>query len=111
MLLPLAAPAGAAPLVTPWALPAGVPSAQPSLVERDGRLYLSWIESNDGLHRLRHAVDDGTAFTAPREVASGRDWFVNWADFPAMVVLDDGSLAAHLLVKRGSVAPPASASG
>jgi hypothetical protein len=31
-----------------------------------------------------------------------RNWFVNWADFPSMVALPDGSLAAHWLVKSGT---------
>jgi hypothetical protein len=95
-----AGPAPAGPQLTPWVLPAGVPSAQPHLVQRDGRVYLSWIESRAGEHRLRYAIDGGAGFGKPREVARGRDWFVNWADFPALAVLDDGSLAAHLLVKR-----------
>ena len=29
------------------------------------------------------------------EAASGDDWFVNWADFPSVIALPDGSLAAH----------------
>lgn len=86
--------------VASWPLPAGVPSAQPSLVQRNGIVWLSWIESRNGEHRLRLARDAGDGFDAPREVAAGRDWFVNWADFPSLAVLGDGSLAAHLLVKR-----------
>jgi hypothetical protein len=86
--------------VAPWPLPAGVPSAQPSLVARGEALHLSWIEPEAGGHRLRHARDEGSGFGAPAEIASGRGWFVNWADFPSLAVLEDGSLAAHLLVKR-----------
>ncbi|MGH9939862.1 MAG: sialidase family protein, partial [Blastocatellia bacterium] len=32
----------------------------------------------------------------------GANWFVNWADFPSMIALPDGSLAAHWLVKSGT---------
>ncbi|UCF67411.1 MAG: exo-alpha-sialidase, partial [Acidobacteriota bacterium] len=32
------------------------------------------------------------------------DWFVNWADFPSMAALGDGTLAAHWLEKTGSSA-------
>jgi hypothetical protein len=32
-------------------------------------------------------------------VASGDDWFVNWADVPSVIRLGDGSLAAHWLQK------------
>ena len=37
----------------------------------------------------------------PRTIAEGTNWFVNWADFPSMTVLPDGSLAAHWLVRSG----------
>jgi hypothetical protein len=35
-------------------------------------------------------------------VAEGENWFINWADFPSVIALADGSLAAHWLVKSGS---------
>ncbi|MGH8250839.1 MAG: sialidase family protein [Steroidobacteraceae bacterium] len=83
--------------------PAGAGSGQPNLtVARDGRVYLSWIERLGGGHSaLRFAVKDGDGWSAPRSVAAGADWFVNWADFPSMLALPDGSLAAHWLVRSG----------
>jgi hypothetical protein len=36
-----------------------------------------------------------------RTVASGRDWFVNWADVPSVLRLGDGSLYGHWLQKSG----------
>jgi hypothetical protein len=84
--------------------PAGAGSAQPNLtVSPDGRVYLSWIERlGEGRFSLRFAVREGDGWSAPRVIAEGANWFVNWADFPSMVVLPDGSLAAHWLVKSGS---------
>jgi hypothetical protein len=81
--------------------PAGAGSAQPNLtVSPDGRVHLSWIERLDGgRFSLRFAVREGEGWSAPRVIAEGANWFVNWADFPSMVVLPDGSLAAHWLVK------------
>ena len=35
-------------------------------------------------------------------VAEGDNWFINWADFPSVIGLNDGSFAAHWLVKSGS---------
>jgi hypothetical protein len=35
-------------------------------------------------------------------VASGDDWFVNWADVPSVLRLDAGTLVAHWLQKRGA---------
>ena len=89
-----------APIVTPLPVPAGTPSGQPGLVQHEGALHLSWIEPVGDGHRLRLATDRGEGFGAARDLARGDDWFVNWADFPAVAVLADGSLAAHLLVKR-----------
>lgn len=83
--------------------PAGAGSAQPNLtVSSSGRVYLSWIEKLDaGRYSLRFAVREGAGWSAPRVIAEGANWFVNWADFPSLLVLPDGSLAAHWLVKSG----------
>ena len=43
----------------------------------------------------------GGAWSAPETVAAGKDWFVNWADFPSVAVLPDGALFAHWLRKSG----------
>jgi len=83
--------------------PAGPGSAQPYLTAApDGRLYLSWLEPLGASGtRLRFATRGAAGWSAPRTIAEGTDWFVNWADFPSMTVLPDGSLAAHWLVKSG----------
>lgn len=83
--------------------PAGPGSGQPNLaVARDGRVYLSWIEKlGGGRFSLRFAVREKDAWSAPRVIAEGANWFVNWADFPSLIVLPDGTLAAHWLVKNG----------
>ena len=83
--------------------PAAPGSAEPS-VERgaDGRVYLSWIEPvPSGGHTLRFAAWEGSRWSEARTVARGIDWFVNWADFPSLAALDDGTLAAHWLRKTG----------
>ena len=81
--------------------PAGTGSGQPNLaVAPDGRVYLSWIERlNEGRFSLRFAVKAGEGWSAPKVIAEGANWFVNWADFPSLIALPDGSLAAHWLVK------------
>lgn len=83
---------------------AGPGSGQPNLaVSSEGRIYLSWIERlGEGRFSLRYAVKEGEGWSAPQVIAEGTDWFVNWADFPSMTVLPDGSMAAHWLVKSGS---------
>ncbi|MCX7034270.1 MAG: hypothetical protein NT046_09910 [Arenimonas sp.] len=92
--------------VEPWALPAPVGSAQPHLSQASGGdLLLSWIEKQPaGGDRLMFARQDAkdARWSAPRVIAQGSDWFVNWADFPALQALPDGSLWAHTLVKNGA---------
>lgn len=87
--LPLAAPPGA----TAANLARGA----------DGAVLASWIERlPEGGHRLVFQRCAATSCEPVREVARGSDWFVNWADFPALAELPDGSLWAHLLRKNGS---------
>ncbi len=84
--------------------PAAPGSLGPALfAAADGRVFLSWIERRDGGRAaLQYAVRDGDGWSAPRLIAEGADWFVNWADFPSMIALPDGLLAAHWLVKNAS---------
>jgi len=84
--------------------PAGAGSGQPNLaVSTDGQVYLSWIERlGEGRFSLRFATLEKDGWSAPRVIAEGANWFVNWADFPSMIALPDGSLAAHWLVKSGT---------
>ena len=77
--------------------PAPVRSAQSRVVcGADGKTYLSWIEkSTGGSHALRFSVLEKDAWSTPSTIATGDDWFVNWADFPSMAVTADGVMAAH----------------
>jgi hypothetical protein len=83
--------------------PAATDSLAPSLhAAANGRVYLSWIDRlGDGRHALRFAVKEGDGWSPPMQIAEGPRWFVNWADFPSLIALPDGSLAAHWLVKSG----------
>ena len=79
-------------------------SREPELnATHDGRIILSWVEKiGDKRYALRTATRDKKGWGDSRTVAEGENWFVNWADFPSVIALDDGSLAAHWLVKSGS---------
>lgn len=72
----------------------------------DGHTYLSWIETSpDKTATLRFARLDGRTWGPARTVASGRDWFVNWADHPSLTADASGTLYAHWLVQNpGSTA-------
>lgn len=96
--------AQAAPTVEEWPLPSGTPAAQPGLVAGADGLLLSWLEPHEGGHRLRYALDTGTGFDPPRDIASGTRWFVNWADVPGVARAADGRMAAFVL-RRSADAP------
>lgn len=82
--------------------PAGPGSGEPSLVVApNGTVYMSWLEPVGSAHALRFASFDGRKWTEPRTIRSGTDFFVNWADFPSMEVLDGKRLAAHWLQRAG----------
>lgn len=90
--------------VRPADSPATGDSREPELsATADSRIILSWVEKLEGkLYALRFSLRDQNGWTEPQTVAQGDNWFVNWADFPSVIALKDGSLAAHWLVKSGS---------
>ena len=73
-------------------------------VSKGGEVYLSWVEYlNDTTDALVFSTLENEKWTAPQTIATGSDWFVNWADFPSLVAYKDGkSLAAHWLQKRAA---------
>jgi len=84
--------------------PAGVDSREPEFsTTADGRIILSWVEKvGSKRYALRFATRGSSSWSTASTVAEGENWFVNWADFPSVIALTDGSLAAHWLVKSGS---------
>ena len=88
-------------LVQPTASPASANSAQPQISSSPRGLILSWIERDGARATLRYAERTSSGWSAPRDVATGTDWFVNWADVPSVVRLASGELVAHWLQKSG----------
>jgi hypothetical protein len=65
-------------------------------------VWLSWVAPIDGdRHALRYATLRDTGWAAPTTVATGTDWFVNWADLPSVRPLPGGRVAAHYLQSNG----------
>jgi hypothetical protein len=81
--------------------PAGAASGEPNLFAgSDGRVYLTWIEKKgENTHALRFAVRKGNGWSAPATIIEAENLMVNWADFPSLVALPDGTLVAQWLVK------------
>jgi hypothetical protein len=84
------------------ASPAAPGSGEPNLaVAPGGKVYMSWLEPSDSGHAMRVASYSGGRWSEPSTVRAGRDFFVNWADFPSIRVIGDGRLAAHWLQRTG----------
>ena len=109
VLLPIMGFAAATPVVADPAEPelielkvnAGPGSAGPNLTRGPERtLVLSWQEPQDDKTLLRFSRLTGAGWSAPRTIAAGENWFVNWADFPSVLAVSDKLWAAHWLSKR-----------
>jgi hypothetical protein len=95
-------PTPAAPVLQRLDTPAAPGSGEPGLsLGPDGSVHLTWVEPTGDGHQLRRAVLGGAGWGKPTTIASGADWFVNWADTPSMSVGADGKYLAHWLAKSG----------
>ena len=75
-------------------------SAMPSLFASDSNLYISWVTmGNDTTAELYYSkLNPEKQWTVPQLINQGSNWFVNWADFPALVE-NQGVLLSHILQK------------
>jgi len=90
------------PLVQTLISPVGYNSSLPFLYSNADRTLLSWMEKiNDSVTELRYAELKDGVWQSPQRILQGSDWFVNWADFPA-IAENKGSLISHIL-KKSSV--------
>ncbi|WP_300088255.1 sialidase family protein [uncultured Nitrosomonas sp.] len=104
------------------ASPALPGSSVPNLFAADGRIFMSWVEpatpTPDPGQKARYAVKlatldlnaHGTIATSteprwsePRTIVVSDKLQVNWATFPSVIQLPDGTLAAHWLIDNGLV--------
>jgi len=77
--------------------PAGPASAQPFLTASSRGVLLSWFENVQGQNVLKFASRTANGWSTPQKIVSGDDFFLNWADVPSVVRLQNGTLAAHWL--------------
>ena len=80
-----------------------IQGGEPNLfTSESGKVYLSWVEYlSDTTDALMFSTLNDEKWSDANTIASGSDWFVNWADFPSIVAYEDNgqSLAAHWLQK------------
>ena len=82
--------------------PADTASAEPYLfTDKNGLVYLSWIERIGKESFLKFSTLHDSSWSAPIVIASGSNWFVNWADYPLLAADGNNNLIAHYLEKSG----------
>ena len=75
---------------------------QPYLfTSEDESMFSSWLEYiNDSLVEFRYNRFENNEWSPAQKIASGDNWFVNWADFPSIAV-EGQWMVAHWLQYRG----------
>lgn len=82
-------------------VPAAPGSVSPRLAGgSDGVIVLSWLEPAGEARALRYSRWDGDGWQPPGTVELGDNWFVNWADLPAVTPVRADFWVAHWLVRR-----------
>lgn len=80
--------------------PVGPQSGMPNLTrDAKGTIYLSWIDTTADGHALRFSTFSNQQWSPAETITEGKGWFANWADFPALTALPDGTLQAHWLTR------------
>jgi hypothetical protein len=74
--------------------------AEPYLfTDKNGTVYLSWVEKKGKEASLKLSTLSNDGWSEPVIIASGKNWFVNWADYPVIATDADGNFIAHYLEK------------
>ena len=87
--------------ITFLSFPSNVSSAEPFLfTDEDSTVYLSWVEKNETESLFKFSSLANDQWSDPITIASGKTWFVNWADYP-MMATKGKQFVAHFLDKSG----------
>ncbi len=88
--------------ITQLSSPAEDSCAEPYLfTDTKGLVYLSWIEKKGSVHYFKFSTLENDTWSQPIIIASGNNWFVNWADYPMLAADGADNLMAHYLAKSG----------
>ncbi|MEP6738322.1 MAG: exo-alpha-sialidase [Chryseolinea sp.] len=81
--------------------PAAAGSGEPYLfTDEKGTVYLSWIEKKEDKNEFKYSGLHNGKWSQPVLIDSGKNWFVNWADYP-MIATNGKDFLAHYLAKSG----------
>ncbi len=80
--------------------PAQVGSELPRFTQtKNGDIFLSWVNTKQNTASLFYSKLTNNKWSEPQQIAQGNNWFVNWADYPALMINNE-LMAAHWLQKR-----------
>ncbi|MBS4028744.1 MAG: exo-alpha-sialidase [Ignavibacteriales bacterium] len=82
--------------------PVSAGSRYPNLLVENNHLAMTWFEANETEKRLLFSEMKNGEWIAPTTIASSKNFFMNWADFPSLYSLGGDTLAVHYLEKGGS---------
>jgi hypothetical protein len=86
--------------ITTMESPADSVSLAPYLfTDKNEQVYLSWISRQTGKSTLQYSVLRADGWSPAQAIASGSNWFVNWADYPVLAGDGASSMIAHYLEK------------
>ncbi len=86
--------------ITTMESPADSVSLAPYLfTDKNEQVYLSWISRQTGKSTLQYSVLRADGWSPAQAIASGSNWFVNWADYPLLAGDGASSMIAHYLEK------------
>ncbi len=72
------------------------------LSDASQNLFLSWTEVHGKQNELKFAAYTPEGWSKETIIASGQNWFVNWADYPVVATKNGENLLSHYLKKRDS---------
>ena len=81
--------------VDPLALPVAMRSNAPQMTVSSRGVLLSWIEPADKTASLKFAERTPSGWSEAKQVASGSNWFLSYADMPTVMRLRDGTLVSN----------------
>tara|TARA_R100000935_G_scaffold42923_1_gene65209 strand:+ start:28237 stop:29481 length:1245 start_codon:yes stop_codon:yes gene_type:complete len=71
----------------------------PRLFSNGEQLYMSWMTQKKDTSYLNFSVFDGANWLEAETITQGNDWFINWADFPAIAINKRGDILTSFLEK------------
>ena len=81
--------------VEPLALPVGTRSTEPQMTVSSRGVLLSWVEPAAKTASLKFAERTPSGWSEARQVASGSNWFLSYADMPTVMRMRDGTLVSN----------------